>query len=63
MPPRLHLFDQNYSKNIEIVEYYYNYYNNCPLFEMDTFCNIINVFTVTFYPFNTTLLNKIINSS
>ncbi len=48
MPPRLHLFDQNYSKNSDIFKHYYNYYNICPLFEMDTFCNIVNVFTVTF---------------
>ncbi len=31
MPPRLHLFDQKYSKNSEIVKYYYNYYNICIL--------------------------------
>ncbi len=31
------------------------------LFEMETFCNIINVFTVTFDQFNASLLNKNIN--
>ncbi len=28
------------------------------LFEIEIFCNIINVFTVTFYQFNASLLNE-----
>ncbi len=28
------------------------------LFKMNIFCNIINIFTVTFDQFNTSLLNK-----
>ncbi len=31
------------------------------LFEIEIFCNIIHVFTVTFEQFNTTLSNKCIN--
>ncbi len=31
------------------------------LFEIESFCNIINVFTVTFEQFNAFLLNKSIN--
>jgi len=29
------------------------------LFEIDTICDILNVFTVTFYQFNASLLNNI----
>ncbi len=28
------------------------------LFEIEIFCNIINIFTVTFYQFNASLLNE-----
>ncbi len=31
------------------------------LFKIEIFCNIINVFTLTFYQFNASLLNKSIN--
>ncbi len=47
--PRLHLFDQIYSK---ITASIWN----------KTFCNIIHVFAVIFYPFNASLLNKAIIS-
>ncbi len=35
--------------------------NRQHLFEIEIFCNIINVFTVTFDQFNASLMNKSIN--
>ncbi len=34
---------------------------NINLFEIEIFCNIVNIFTVTFHQFNVSLLNKNIN--
>ncbi len=65
---RLHLFDQKYSKNVITI------LSNCTpppnilwwiqsskeqhFYEIEIFCDFVNIFTVTFDQFNVSMLNK-----